>query len=501
MIPLGVWCLLFAVVLVPCTAFSAESAKRPNILFIMADDHAYQSIGAYGSKVNKTPNIDRIAHEGMRFDRCFVTNSICGPSRATILTGKYNHLNGFVDNHSRFDGSQPHVAKYLQSAGYQTAVIGKWHLVSDPTGFDYWHILQGQGPYYNPPMKTPQGIVRHTGYTTEIIADLTVDWLKTKRDPNKPFFLMCQHKAAHREWLPGPKQVNNYKDVTIPEPETLFDDYSGRTSAARNQEMTIARHMSPLDMKFTLPKNLTESQRKVLEEAYAEENAAYQKNKPTGDDDVRWRYQRFVKDYLRCVDALDEAVGRVLDTLDELDLAENTMVVYTSDQGWWLGEHGWYDKRWMYEESFRTPLLIRWPGHTKPGSESKQMVMNLDFAETFLDAAGLKTPADMQGRSFVPVLEGQTPADWRKEVYYHYYEYPEPHRVEPHNGIRTERYKLIHFYRVNEWELFDLEKDPREMNSVYNDPEYAKIVADLKERLEALKKHYKDDGGVVKPAN
>jgi arylsulfatase A-like enzyme len=464
----------------------------------MSDDHGYQAISAYGSKMNRTPNIDRIAKEGMRFDRCFVTNSICGPSRATILTGKYDHLHGFIDNNSKFNGAQPHVAKHLQAAGYETAIIGKWHLVTDPTGFNHWEILQGQGPYYNPVMKTANGMVKHEGYTTEIIGDLTSKWIKEQRNKEKPFFLMCHHKAAHREWLPGPKQVNNYKDVKIPEPETLFDDYSGRTSGARNQEMTIARHMSPLDLKFKLSENLTPAQRKVLEDAYAEENAAYEAKPPVGDDLTRWRYQRFTKDYLRCVDALDEAIGKVLTTLDEEGLTQNTLVVYTSDQGWWLGEHGWYDKRWMYEQSFRTPCVMRWPGTIKPGSETQALCMNLDFAETFLEAAGQTIPADMQGRSLVPVLRGETPADWRKEVYYHYYEFPAPHRVEPHYGIRNDRYKLIHFYRTGDWELFDLEKDPQEMRSAYNDPAYEQVVKDMKQSLVAIREKYKDDGTVQK---
>jgi arylsulfatase A-like enzyme len=483
-------CVFLAVL--PLEAFAQDRA-RPNIVFIMADDHGYQTIGAYGSKMNKTPYMDRLAKEGMRFDRCFVTNSICGPSRATILTGKYNHLNGFIDNNSKFDGAQPHVAKDLQAAGYQTAVIGKWHLVTDPTGFDHWEILQGQGPYYNPPMKTAKGIVKHEGYTTEIIADLTIEWLKSQRDKDKPFFLMCHHKATHREWVPGPKQIDHYKDATIPEPETLFDDYSGRSQAAKNQQMTVARHLNALDLKFELPKNLTPSQREVLENAYAEENAAYEEEKPQGKDDVRWKYQRYAKDYLRCVDALDDAVGRVLTTLDELGLTENTLVVYTSDQGWYLGEHGWYDKRWMYEESFRTPCIMRWPGHTKAGSVDDHLVMNLDFAETFLDAAGLKIPADMQGRSLKPILEGKPPADWRKDVYYHYYEFPQPHHVEPHYGVRNERYKLIHFDRIDAWELFDLDKDPHELESVYDDPAYAKIVKQMKTRLGELRKQHQDE--------
>jgi arylsulfatase A-like enzyme len=488
-------CLLSAIVPGRFAACHAqEPPRQPNILFIMADDHGYQTIGAYGSRMNKTPNMDRLAKEGMRFDRCFVTNSICGPSRAVILTGKYSHLNGFIDNtDSKFNGAQPHVAKYLQAAGYQTAVIGKWHLVSNPTGFDHWEILQGQGPYYNPVLKTAEGIVKHEGYTTEIIADRTIDWLKNGRDKEKPFFLMCHHKATHREWLPGPKQLDHYKDVTIPEPETLFDDYSGRGRPAKEQEMTVARHLNRLDLKFDLAKNLTPKQRETIQAAYAEENAAYEKNKPQGKDDVRWKFQRYAKDYLRCVDALDDAVGRVLTTLDELGLTENTLVVYTSDQGWYLGEHGWYDKRWMYEESFRTSCLVRWPGHAKAGSVDEHLVMNLDFAETFLDAAGLKIPDDMQGRSMKPILEGEPPADWRKDVYYRYYEFPQPHHVEPHYGVRSERYKLIYFNRIDAWELYDLEKDPHELKSVYDDPEYAKIVAQMKQRLVELRKQYQDD--------
>ncbi len=305
---------------------------------------------------------------------------------------------------------------------------------------------------------------------------------------------MYQHKAAHREWLPGPKQVNHYKDVTIPEPETLFDDYSGRTAGAKNQEMTVARHLSSLDLKLTLPNYLNPEQRAVLQKAYAEENAAYESEKrPQGKADVQWKFQRYAKDYLRCVDALDDAVGRVLDTLDELKLSENTLVIYTSDQGWYLGEHGWYDKRWMYEESFRTPFLVRWPGHTKPESVNRDLVMNLDFAETFLEVAGAEIPADMQGRSLVPILEGNTPTDWRKDIYYRYYEFPQPHHVEPHYGVRSEHYKLIYFNRTGDWELFDLEKDPHELQSVYNQPAYTEVQAHLTKRLAELRKQYKDE--------
>ena len=492
---------LFAAALAALSISTASAQdQRPNILFIMADDHGYQAISAYGSKVNQTPNIDRLAKEGMRFDRCFVTNSICGPSRAVILTGKYSHLNGFPDNSGSawFNGAQQTAPKLLQAAGYNTAVIGKWHLNSDPTGFDYWHILQGQGPYYNPAMKTPDGIVRHEGYTTEIITDVTLDWLANQRDKSRPFFLMYQHKAPHRNWQPGPKYLDMYKDETIPEPATLFDDYSGRASPARANQMSIANHLTDEDLKLVPPKGLTPQQLETFTQAYKAENQALRESSLASEQRVKWNYQRYVKDYLRCVAAVDDNVGRVLDYLDESGLAKNTVVIYTSDQGWYLGEHGWYDKRWMYEESFRTPLIVRWPGKVKPGSVNTDLVMNLDFAQTFLDIAGIEQPADMQGRSLVPVLEGKTPDDWRKSVYYHYYEFPQPHHVHPHLGIRTERYKLIHFYSIDEWELFDLENDPHELKSIYEEPENAELVKDLKAQLESLKEHYQDDGTVVK---
>ncbi|MCA9263762.1 MAG: sulfatase [Planctomycetales bacterium] len=489
---------VFLAIIAGTSALFAQD-RRPNILFIMADDHAYQAIGCYGSKVNQTPNLDRIANEGMRFDRCFVTNSICGPSRAVILTGKYSHLNGFLHNGSTFDGSQQTAAKLLKAAGYQTAIVGKWHLKTDPTGFDYWHVLEGQGPYYNPKMLTPNGPVHHQGYTTEIITDLTLDWLKQERDADRPFFLVYQHKAPHRNWSPPPKYLHKYDDVTFPEPETLFDDYQGRGSAAKNQEMTVANHLTPRDLKLITPGNLRGEQKTAWEEAYGPKNAAFEQSQLEGTALVKWKYQRYVKDYLRCIDSVDENVGRVLDYLDAQGLTENTIVFYTSDQGWYLGEHGWYDKRWMYEESFRTPLMIRWPGKIEPGSVNRDMVMNLDFAETFLDVAGQAVPSDMQGRSLVPILQGQTPADWRQEVYYHYYEYPAVHMVRRHYGIRTDRYKLIRFYGekddFDEWELYDLETDPHELKSVYEAPEYQDVVHDLKRRLVKLRSQYQDSTG------
>ncbi len=479
------------------TVRAQDKDSRPNILFIFSDDHAYQSISAYGSIVNKTPNLDRIANEGMRFDRAFVTNSICGPSRAVVLTGKYGHLNGFVRNGNTFNGNQQTVSKLLQKAGYQTAVIGKWHLKSTPIGFDYYHVLIGQGPYYNPPMKTTDGQVNHVGYTTEIITDQTLKYLKERRDPDKPFFLMYQHKAPHRNWQPGPNEINNYNNETIPEPITLFDDYKGRTSAARNQAMTVKEHLTRTDLKLDPPNNLTPEQLQVWNAAYDKKNAELEKLNLEGDALIRWKYQRYVKDYLRCIDSVDKNVGRVLDYLEESGLAENTIVIYTSDQGWYLGEHGWYDKRWMYEESFRTPLMVRWPGKVKPGSVNTDMVMNLDFAQTFLDIAGADQPEDMQGASIKPVLAGKTPDDWRKSVYYHYYEFPGAHSVAKHNGVRTERYKLINFYENKEWELFDLKEDPNELTSVYDDPAYAKIRKDLEVELKRLQEFYKDDGTVI----
>ncbi len=479
------------------SAIAQDKDTRPNILFIFSDDHAYQSISAYDSIVNKTPNLDRIANEGMRFDRAFVTNSICGPSRAVVLTGKYGHLNGFVRNGNTFNGHQQTVSKLLQQSGYETAVIGKWHLKSTPVGFDYYHVLIGQGPYYNPPMKTTDGPVNHVGYTTEIITDQALKYLKQRRDPDKPFFLMYQHKAPHRNWQPGPNEINNYNNETIPEPITLFDDYKGRTSAARNQEMTVKEHLTRFDLKLDPPRNLTPEQLKVWNDAYDEKNAELEKLNLEGDDLIRWKYQRYVKDYLRCIDSVDKNVGRVLDYLEESGLAENTIVIYTSDQGWYLGEHGWYDKRWMYEESFRTPLMVRWPGKIKPGTVNTDMVMNLDFAQTFLDIAGADQPDDMQGASMKPVFEGNTPDDWRKSVYYHYYEFPGAHSVAKHNGVRTERYKLINFYENKEWELFDLKEDPNELNSVYDDPDYADIKKDLEVELQRLQEFYKDDGTIV----
>jgi arylsulfatase A-like enzyme len=461
----------------------------PNIIFIFSDDHASLALSAYGSAINQTPQIDRIAQEGMRFDNCLVTNSICGPSRATILTGKYSHKNGFYTNKDTFDGSQQTFIKLLKDAGYTTAIIGKWHLKSDPTGFDYWNVLVGQGLYYNPRMIDNGEPVTIEGYATDIITDLSLDWLKNKRDKDKPFVLMFQHKAPHRPWRPGPDHLTLYDDRTIPEPETLFDDYEGRGSAARMQKMTIAKDLNVNDLKLNTPKGMTVEQLAAWQAAYGPKNKAFREANLQGDDLVRWKYQRYIKDYLRCVASIDDNVGRLLDYLDDSGLAQNTIVVYNSDQGWYLGEHGWYDKRWMYEPSLKTPLLVRWPGVTEPGSVNKAIVSNLDLAQTFLDAAGVEQPQDMQGRSLVPLLKGESPIDWRKSFYYHYYAYPAWHSVRRHYGVRTQRYKLIYFYNLDEYELYDLQADPNEMRSVYNDPPYAFVRDELHAELKRLREN------------
>ena len=470
----------------------AADAKRPNIVFIFSDDHAYQAISAYSDprKLIETPNIDRIAKEGMRLDRCLVTNSICGPSRASVLTGKYSHKNGFYNNsNSKFDGSQMTAPKLLQAAGYQTAIIGKWHLISDPTGFDFWQVLPGQGVYYNPPMVRNGERIKSEGYVTDIITDASLDWLK-QRDKTKPFLLMCQHKAPHREWEPALRHLNHDGDRKYDEPPTLFDDYSGRGIAEHDQDMTLAKTITPRDMKLVPVSQLTPEQKKEWDAYYEARNEEFVKANLSGKELVSWRYQRYMHDYLGCIKAVDESVGRVLKYLDDEGLADNTIVIYSADQGFFLGEHGWFDKRWIFEESLRAPLLVRWPGVTKPGSTTRDIVSNLDFAETFLDAAGLPIPAEMQGRSLRPVLASETPADWRKAFYYQYYEYPQPHHVRPHYGVITDRYKLVQFYGTGEdyTELFDLKEDPHELKSVFGQTTHAAVQKKLQSELTRLRK-------------
>jgi arylsulfatase A-like enzyme len=450
---------------------SAEKAARPNVLFIMSDDHAAHALSCYGSRTNKTPQLDRIAAEGMRFDHCFCTNSLCAPSRAAFLTGKYSHLNGVKDNRDVFDAGQPTFPGLLQDAGYQTALVGKWHLKSDPSGFDFWDILPGQGEYYDPVMIKMGERRKLDGYVTDLITDAAIGFLD-RRDKTRPFCLLVHHKAPHRRWQPGPKYVDLYADADIPTPETFNDDYSGRSAPARLAEMRIADHLDEQDTKGAVPENLTPEEAK------------------------HWKYQRYIKDYLRCIASIDANVGRLLDYLDQSDLTDSTVVVYTSDQGFFLGDHGWFDKRFMYEESLRMPLLVRYPRLVKPGSVTSGMVLNVDLAPTLLELGGAPLLPAMQGRSIVPLLEGHLPEDWRTAAYYHYYEYPAVHSVRPHYGIRTDRYKLIRYYGdVDEWEFFDLEKDPRELRSVYADPEYARTVATLKDELAHMRRVLADDTG------
>ena len=487
-------------------ALTISAADKPNIVFIFSDDHATQAISAYGgplAEIAPTPHLDQIAKDGMLFRRCMVTNSICGPSRATILTGKYSHKNGFFKNEAtRFDGSQVTFPKLLRKAGYETAIVGKWHLASDPTGFDHWEILPGQGSYYNPDFRTEKGKHRETGYVSEIITEKARKWITVDRDPDKPFMIMVQHKAPHRAWDPAPKYLTAFDDVEIPEPETLFDDYSGRGTAARDQDMTIEKTMTlGRDLKvkekdeteqfvMSAYNRMTSEQQAQWDAAYQKKNEAFVAANLTGKELVRWKYQRYLKDYLRCIKSVDDSVGEITELLEKEGLAENTVFIYSSDQGFYLGEHGWFDKRFMFDESYRTPLLVRWPGVVEPGSESSDLVSNLDFAQTFLDIAGASEPVEMQGASLTSILKGDTPDDWRDAHYYHYYEYPGWHMVHRHEGVYDGRYKLMNFYEIEEWELYDLETDPQEIENQIANSEYADVVKRLKGELERLRVEY-----------
>ena len=467
--------------------------NRPNILFIMADDHAAHALSCYGSRINKTPNLDRLANEGMRFLNCFVVNSICTPSRAAILTGKYSHING-VTVFNRFDGSQPTVAKMLQAGGYHTGMIGKWHLTSDPTGFDYWNILPGQGVYHDPDFIELGQRKKIPGYVTDIITDLSIDFLK-KRPKDKPFFLMCHHKAPHRPWEPDAKHAQLFENVDLCEPDTFNDDYRTRCDAAAEATMRIDKNLTRNDLKVRPPaelkgKELAAWNQKVDLEMEVTINGHQQKL--NGQALKQWKYQRYIKDYLRCIASVDDNVGRLLAYLDQEGLTDNTIVIYTSDQGFFLGDHDWFDKRFMYEESLRMPFLIRYPGKIKPHTVSDEIILNVDFAPTFLEYTGLPIPVEIQGRSFEPILSGKPPKDWRKSMYYRYYHYPGDHQVQQHYGVRTDRFKLIFFHRLNQWELFDLAEDPHELNNVYAAPAYAHTVKQLKSELERLRQQLND---------
>jgi len=496
-----------------------KPSTRPNIIFIMSDDHAYQAISAYDNRLIETPNIDRIAKMGMLFTNASVTNSICAPSRATILTGKHSHLNGKIDNHFHFDSTNVTFPQLFQQAGYQTAMFGKLHFGNNPKGFDQFKILPGQGAYYNPDFITKQdGNIKVEGYVTDIVTDMTLDWLQKERKKDQPFMLMYLHKAPHRSWLMAERHLQEFTNKKFPEPKTLFDDYSGRTSPVGEAEMNILKHMAWAGDNKVFPEVMDElgikeigfdkqrykyefsrlnpSQAENFKTAYAKVNDEFKKAYPkmTDKGKMRWKYQRYIQDYLGTIKAVDENVGRLLDYLEANKLMDNTIIVYTSDQGFYLGEHGWFDKRFVYDESFKTPLLIAWPGKVRAGSRSDELVQNLDFAQTFLEAAGIPAPSDMQGESMIPVLTEQ-PGKWTRDaVYYHYYEYPAEHMVNRHYAIATKDYKLIHYYFVEDtWELIDRKKDPLEMKNVYDDPAYAKVKKDLHVRLENLRKKYKDN--------
>jgi arylsulfatase A-like enzyme len=494
-------------------AKEVSANERPNIIFIMTDDHTKQATSCYGSYINQTPNIDRLATEGTRFDKSFVTNSICAPSRAVALTGKHSHINGVKDNRDIFDGSQMTFPKLLQQAGYQTALVGKWHLTSTPTGFDYWKILPGQGEYYNPRFIEMGDTLRYEGYVTNLITDFAIQTLE-RFDKEKPFCLLYFHKAPHRNWMPDTKHLTMYDSLEIPLPETFFDDYETRSAAAREQDMEVVNLYNSLDMKihpseatkdysggkesFDAQKawkrvynSLTNEQRKAWDAAYEPANEAFLEANLSGAELAKWKYQRYVKDYLRCVASVDENIGRLLDYLDERNLAENTVIIYTSDQGFYLGEHGWYDKRFMYEESLGMPLLIRYPKEISAGAVSEDMVLNLDICPTILDYANVPLPDDVQGETLRPLLRGQTPETWRQSIYYHYYEYPGWHNVKKHYGIRTKKYKLIHFYDdIDANELYDLEDDPHELNNLYGRGQYIEIQLTLENELAELRKYY-----------
>jgi arylsulfatase A-like enzyme len=482
----------------------AGRTRRPNIIFIISDDHAYQAISAYGSTLAQTPNIDRIANGGALFTRAMVTNSICGPSRATLLTGKYSHKNGYPYNERRFNTDQPVFPAMLRDSGYQTAWIGKWHLGNLPKGFDYFRILNGQGEYFNPNIISPSDTTEIHGYVTNIITQLTENWLDN-RDTSKPFCLIVGEKATHREWNPDIPDLGAYDDKDFPLPSTFYDDYKGRRAAAA-QDMTVAKTMVlESDLKVHADsahsgtyKRLTPEQKKPYYDYYENKiSKEYDVLKDSPVALIKWKYERFLKDYLSVARSMDRNIGELLDYLDQKGLTNNTVVVYCSDQGFWLGEHGWFDKRWIYEESLRTPFLIRYPGVIAPGTKISSMMLNIDWAPTLLDIGHVPIPADMQGQSFLPLVRKQTSktaaAGWRKAMYYHYYEFPQPHHVSPHFGIRAERYVLVRFYGPADfWELYDLQHDPHELTNLYGDPAYGRITGELKDQLRKLILQYDD---------
>jgi arylsulfatase A-like enzyme len=498
----------FWITMLVTTALNSQG--RPNIVFIMSDDHAYQAISAYGHGLNNTPHIDQLAKEGILFRNAFVTNSLCAPSRAAILTGKYSHLNGIKGNGvEKFDGSQPTFPKLLQTAGYQTALIGKWHLESDPTGFDYWNILPGQGDYYNPDFIEMGTTNRVEGYVTDLTMDKALEWLQ-RRDSTKPFCLLVWNKAPHRNWMPSVKYLQQFRDTDLPLPTSFFDNYQFRSRAAREQKMEISKWLRPnydLKLNFVLENEkdildkswkrifgrLNAHEKALFEDAYMPENKFFKQSLLNEREIAIWKYQRYMKDYLRCVQSVDDNVGRMTAFLQANGLDKNTIVVYTSDQGFYLGEHGWFDKRFMYEPSFKTPLLIKWPAEIRKGTVNSNLVMNIDLPMTLLDAAGIKSPKSMQGESILSLVKSKNEKKGRKSIYYHYYESGDEHNVAKHIGVRTKSYKLIWYYENKEWELYDIAHDPNEMNNLYDRSDFSKMRSQLHIELVKLAKQYKDE--------
>ncbi|OAV66803.1 Arylsulfatase [Bacteroidales bacterium Barb6] len=500
------------------TCHQGEARKPLNIVHIMTDDHSFQTISAYGHPISQlapTPNIDRLAAEGILFRKAFVENSLSTPSRACLMTGLYSHQNGQRQLGKGIDTTKTFISELLHEQGYQTAVIGKWHMQCEPKGFDFYHVLYDQGDYYNPEFKSKNSngkYIREEGYATRLTTDHAIEFLET-RDPNKPFSLFVHHKAPHRNWMPEGKYLDLYEDVEFPYPETFNDDYSTRCAAARSQEMTIADEMNlTVDLKVTeladdvepILGRLTPEQRAAWDKGYSEKNKQFIAQNLKGEELVKWKYQRYLKDYLRCIKTIDDEVGRLIDYLEKEGLMENTIIVYTSDQGFYMGEHGWFDKRFMYEESFRTPLIIRYPaGDVQRGIESTAMVQNIDYAPTYLDVAGVQKPESMSGTSLLPLLDGKTPADWREYLYYHYYDYPAVHQVRRHDGVRDSRYKLIHFYGegfgkdkgndIDCNELYDLQNDPNELNNLYGQEGLKEIAERLQKRLDKYRADLKVD--------
>jgi len=487
---------MFCILSFAISLTSVAVADAPNIVFIFSDDHAEHAISAYGSKVNQTPNLDRLAHAGARFTNSFVTNSICTPSRATLLTGQYSHLNG-VPVFNRFDSSRDTFAKHLQAGGYHTGMIGKWHLGSDPVGFDSWCVLPGQGAYWNPTFLTPAGKLTIDGHCTDVTTDLGIEFLKT-RPKDKPFFLMLHQKAPHRNWEPDARNKARFKDQIIPEPDTLWDDYATRPAALPENEQTVAHDLTRRDLKLEPPAELNGAARNqwlgVKPTEVTVDGAVL-----TGKELTKWKYQRYMQDYLACVQGVDDGVGRLLDYLEEHDLSENTIVIYSADNGWYLGDLGMYDKRFMYEPGLRVPLIAKGPG-IKANSTPSEFVANIDLAPTFLDLAGLPIPDSMQGRSLAPLLRGESPADWRESVYYRYYHDPGHHNTRAHYGVRTKTHKLIHYWKKDAYEMFDLAADPAEQHNLLyteseaNKPEVAAKFAELKAEIVRLQSQFKDDG-------